>query len=202
MKKYILHFLLIISVSLQAQTRHKESSFLDKTAFKVGYYGNLIWDNGLHIGAEYLWKEKTKLKEKKKGSKTIIHQFLFNGSLGYSTNFTSQTDDGLTMYYGLSWRRTSPKRWQLQVELNPLGYYRSFLPETYEVKGDKVSKISFPGRSYYSPSIGFGFGRLAKGDKRSAWYFNFNYAIRTPYNGGALPMLSLQYGYRFYLTKK
>ena len=190
------------TMHLSAQDKTDGTSFLDKTEFKVGYYGNLSTANGFNLGAEYLWKENNKIKEKKKGQKIIKHQLLFNGSLGYSTNFTNQTDNGLHTYYGLIYRRTSPKRWQINVELNPLGYYRSFLTETFEVKRDNVSKVKLPGRDYYSPSIGFGIGRLRKGKTHSGWYLNLNYALRTPYNTGVLDIVSIQYGHRFNFKKK
>lgn len=202
MKKYSIILLLIASVKLQAQSLSNSSSFLDKTEFKVGYSGNILWDNGLNVGAEYLWKEKIKVKERKRGQKTIIHQLLFNGSIGYSTNFSNKTDNGLSTYFGLILRRTNTKGKQLSLEINPLGYYRSFLPETYEVKGGDVSKVRFPGRSYYSPSIAIGLGKLRKGKIRSGRYINLRYTIRTPYNAGTLPVLSLEFGYRFNFKKK
>lgn len=202
MKKYTINFLLIIAVFFTAKAQTDSSSFLNKTEFKVGYYGNLLWDNGLNLGGEYTWKEKEKIKEKRKGKKTITHQLLLNGNLGYSTNLTSKTDNGLFTYYGLIWRRTNSKRWQLNIELNPLGYYRSFLPETYEVKGSEVSKVRFPGRSYYAPSFAIGTGRLRREKRRSGWYLNFNCTIRAPYNAGVLPAFSLQYGYRFNYKNK
>ncbi|WP_024771905.1 hypothetical protein [Aquimarina macrocephali] len=195
-------FLLMAAVNLQAQSQTSSASFLDRTEFKIGYYGNIVWDNGLNIGAEYAWKKYVKIKERKKGQKIITHQFLFNGSLGYSTNFSTQTDNGLSTYYGLIWRRTNPKGKQYNVELNPLGYYRSFLPETYEVKGDHVSKVSLPGRGYYAPSIAIGIGKLRKGKKRSGWYLNLQCTLRTNYNTGTLPVFSLQYGHRFNFKRK
>ena len=202
MKKYFIILLLISAMRISAQDKANGTSFMDKTEFKVGYYGNLLWDNGLNLGAEYTWLEKKKVKETNKGQKTIIHQFLINGSLGYSTNFANKTDNGLHTYYGLIYRRTSPKRWQFQLELNPLGYYRSFLPETFEVNGNDVSKVRLPGRSYYTPTIAFGIGRMRKGKRRSAWYLNLNCALRTNYNAGVLPTYSIQYGYRFNFKKK
>ncbi|WP_148639384.1 hypothetical protein [Aquimarina longa] len=202
MKIYSIIFLLVATVNLQAQNQTNSSSFLDKTDFKVGYYGNVLWDNGINLGAEYLWKENIKIKERKRGQKIITRQLLFNGSIGYSTNFSTQTDNGLSTYYGIIWRRTNTKGKQLSLELNPLGYYRSFLPETYEVKGDHVSKVRFPGRSYYAPSIAIGLGKFRKGKKRSGWYLNLRCSIRTPYNAGTLPVFSLEYGYRFNFKRK
>jgi len=201
MRLIIIIFLLISALNLQAQSQSDGSSFLNKTQFKVGYSGNLIFSNGLNFGAEYVLKEKKKIKEKKKGQKTITHQLLLNGSLGYSTNFSNQTDNGLHTYYGLIWRRTSPKRWQLNIELNPLGYYRSVLPKTFEVKEDEVAEVQFPGRNYYAPSFAIGTGRLGKGKRHSGWYLNLNCSFRTPYNAGILPSFMLQYGHRFNFKK-
>ncbi|MFC5046181.1 hypothetical protein ACFSTE_04570 [Aquimarina hainanensis] len=202
MKIHYFIFLLLTAVSLQAQSQSDSSSFLDRTEFKIGYYGNILWDNGLSVGAEYQWKEKVKIKERNKGQKRITKQLLFHGNLGYSTNFATQTDNGLSTYYGLIWRRTNTKGRQLNLVINPLGYYRSFLPETYEVKGDHVSKVSLPGRGYYTPSIAIGIGKLRKDKKRSGWYLNLQCSLRTNYNAGSLAIVSLHYGHRFNFKRK
>ncbi|MEO9892742.1 hypothetical protein [Aurantibacter sp.] len=202
MKIHTLMLLLACAINLHGQSMIDGTSFLNRTAFKIGYYGDIQFEHGLNLGAEYLWKEKLKVKEKRKRAKTITHQFLINGSIGYATNFSNKTDNGLHTYYGLIWRRTNPKRWQFNLEVNPLGYYRSFLPETFEVKEDKVSKVKLPGRSYYAPSIGVGIGRQRTGKRRSGWYLNLNYTLRTPYNAGVLGGYSIQYGHRFNFKKK
>ncbi|MFK7950940.1 MAG: hypothetical protein AB8G11_25395 [Saprospiraceae bacterium] len=201
MKKFSFIFLFIFAINSQAQSQTNGSSFLNNTAFKVGYYGNVFFDNGINIGAEYEWKEKETIKEKRKRQKTITHQLLFNGSIGYSTDFNNQTNNGLSAYSGIIGRRTNSKRWQVNLELNPLGYYRSFLPTTFEVDGNDVTKVNVPGRSYYAPSIAFGLGRLGKKEKHLGWYLNFNCTLRTPYNAGTLPIFSLQYGHRFNFKK-
>lgn len=202
MNKYKIVFLLIWALNLQAQSQKECSTFLDKTEFKAGYYGTLLFDNGLNIGAEYLWKEKKKIKEKENGQKVTTHQLLINSSIGYSTNFSNQSNRGLYTHFGLIYRRTGTKRWQLNVALNPLGYYRAFLPETFEVKDGTVSKVKFPGRNYYAPSFAIGIGKLRKNKRRSGWYLNMHIAFRTPYNGGFLPNISFQYGQRFNFKKK
>ncbi len=177
-------------------------SFLDRTEFKVGYTGNILWNNGLQVGAEYLLLEKIKVKQRKKGPKSIIHQLLLDGNLGVSTNFSSRTDTGVFTNFGVMWRRTNPKGKQLSIGINPLGYYRSFLPETYEVDGNDVNKVFLPGRGYYAPALSIGLGRDRKGKVISGRYFNLNLRLRTPYNTGTLPAISLQYGIRFNFTKK
>ena len=203
MRNYIFVFLWVSTLSLNAQDKiNDRASFLDRTEFKVGYSGNLIWNNGLNFGAEYLWKEHEKIKERTRGKRTNTHQFLLNGNLGFTTNFATKTDTGLFTNFGVTWRRTNKKGKQFSIELNPLGYYRSFLPETYEVKGDKVHKVFLPGRGYYAPSLSIGLGKLREGKKLTGRYFNVNLMLRTPYNAGTLPSISLQYGYRFNLKKK
>lgn len=203
MRKYIFVFLCVSTFSLDAQDKiDTVTSFLDRTEFKIAYSGNLFWNNGLNFGAEYLWKEKVKAKERKGRQKTIIHQLLLDGNLGFTTNFSSKTDAGIFTNYGLMWRRTNTKEKQISIALNPLGYYRSFLPETYEVNGDDVNEVFLPGRGYYAPSLSIGFGKQREGKKLTGRYFNINLMYRTPYNAGALPSISFQYGYRFHFKKR
>jgi len=202
MKNSIVVLLFILACSLKAQDEIRTPSFTGKTEFKIGYSGNLIWNNGLNFGAEYRWKEKVKSKERRNKQKNNTHQFLFNGNLTFTNNFSSKTDAGIFTNYGLTWRRTNTKGKQLSVAFNPLGYYRSFLPETYEVDGDEIKKVFLPGRSYYAPSLSIGIGKLRKGKKLTGRYFNINLMYRTPYNARALPSISFQYGYRFQFKKK
>jgi hypothetical protein len=154
------------------------------------------------LGTEYLWGEKVKNKERRDKQKKITHQILFNGNLTLTNNFSSKTDAGIFTNYGLTWRRTNTKERQISVTVNPLGYYRSFMPETYEIKGDEVKKVFLPGRNYYAPSFSIGFGKLRKGKKLTGRYFNINLMYRTPYNAGTVPSIYFQYGYRFNFKKK
>ncbi|MFK8164838.1 MAG: hypothetical protein AB8H12_20500 [Lewinella sp.] len=194
--------LLLLTVKLTAQDASVSTSFLNRTDFKAGYFGNIHSNNGLNLGAEYLWKEKVKIKERRKGQKTIKHQLLLNGSLGYSTNFATKTQNGVFAYSGLVLRRVNNKSRELFVELNPLGLYRSALPKTYEVVGDDVTSVSLPGRSYYAPSIAIGIGRFRKATKRSGWYLNLQYTVLTNYNADSLHFLSVHFGRKFNFRKK
>lgn len=179
-----------------------EVSFLDRTEFKVSYSGNIFWNNGINLGAEYLLKENKKTKNRRRGQRTNTHEFLLNGTLGFTTNFSTKTDTGIFTNYGLTWRRTNKKGKQFSIAFNPVGYYRSFLPETYEVTGDNVEKVFLPGRGYYAPSISVGIGKQRKGKKLTGRFFNINLMLRTPYNAGTLPAINLEYGYRFNFKKK
>lgn len=186
----------------RSTTDLSEISFLDRTEFKASYFGNIFWNNGINLGAEYLLKENKKTKYPKRGQRTNTHQFLLNGTLGFTTNFSTKTDTGVFTNYGVTWRRTNKKGKQFSIAVNPLGYYRSFLPETYEVNGDNVNKVSLPGRSYYAPSITVGIGKQRKGKKLTGRFFNVNLMLRTPYNATTLPAISFEYGYRFNFKKK
>lgn len=172
-------------------------TFAERAEYKIAYTGSIFWNNGINLGSEYLWKEYLKPKKRRRGDRTNKHQFLLNANLGIANNLSSKTDTGIYTNAGLIWRRTNKKGKQFNVEFNPLGYYRSFLPETFEVNGDNVNKVFLPGRGYYAPSLSVGIGRERKGKVRSGSYFNVNYTLRTPYNGGMLPSFNLQYGFRF-----
>lgn len=177
-------------------------SFLERTQFKIAYSGNIFWNNGLSFGSEYLLKETLKTKNRRGKERTNTHQFLLNGNLGFTTNFSTSTDTGVFTNYGLTWRRINKKGKEFSIEFNPLGYYRSFLPETYKVNGDNVEKVFLPGRGYYAPSISVSIGKQRPGKKITGRYFNINFMLRTPYNAGNLPAFNFQYGYRFIFKKK
>ena len=201
MKNIIFAYSLFSTVALHAQDM-TAPTLMERIEFKVGYVGNIAWNNGLDIGAEYLWKENVKIKQKKRGQKTIKHHLLLAGNLAFTNNFSSETDAGAFTTFGLAWRRTNHKGRQFRIELNPLGYYRSFLPETFEVVDDDVNRIFLPGRNYYAPSLSFGIGRQREDKKLSGWYLNLNFMYRMPYNTGLLPALYFQYGYRFNAKKR
>lgn len=203
MIKYIFIYLSLFTFSLTAQDRIDTSaSFSDNVELKIGYTGNILWNNGLTFGAEYLWKEKVNTKNKKGKQKTITNQCLLNGNLAFTNNFSTETDAGIFTNFGFILRRTNTKGKQISIELNPLGYYRSFLPETYEVNGNDVDKVFLPGRGYYAPSLSIGLGKFRKDKKLTGRYFNINIMYRVPYNAGAIPSISLQYGYRFNYKKR
>lgn len=202
MRKYYILLLLISAMRLGAQDKADGNCFLDKTEFKIAYSGTLLWSNGITVGAEYLWKEFENTKERGGAERTNTHQFLFNGNLGFATNFSSKTGTGGFINAGLTWRRTNKKGNQFSIDVNPLGYYRSFLPETYKVNGDRVDKVSLPGRGYYSPSLSVSIGRQRKGKVRSGSYLGVTFSPRFNYNAGTLPTFSIQYGFRFNFKNK
>ncbi|GAB5551848.1 MAG: hypothetical protein Sapg2KO_14390 [Saprospiraceae bacterium] len=201
-RTYLVIILLLLTLMLTAQDVTESSSGLGRTDFKAGYFGNISSNHGLQLGAEYLWKEKVKNKERREQQKTIRRQLLLNGNLGYSTNFATRTQNGVFAYSGLTLRWVNAKSRALYVELNPLGLYRSVLPTTYEVSADKVRSVSFPGRSYHAPSVAIGIGQFRKEERRSGYYLNLQYTLLTNYNADILPIVSLHFGRRFNFSNK
>lgn len=193
-KTFLVVTLLLFTGILTAQDSAETPFVRERIAFKLGYFGNLVSNQGINFGTEYRWLEKVKVKERKKGQKTIKRQLLLNGSLGYSTNFATRTQNGVFTSAGLTLRRVNAKSREFSIELNPLGMYRSILPNTYQVVEEDVSRVSFPGRSYYAPSVAIGIGRFRQEIKRSGWYLNLQYTLLTNYNTGVLPIFSLHFG--------
>ena len=206
MKKCILLLLLFYFGAISAQRESTvertelNGSFLDRTEFRAGYTGNFFWNPGLTFGAEYLWKEKVRTKEKKRRTKIITKQWLFNGTAGLS--WDPRAELGVFTNYGIAWRRTNTKGKQINIQFNPLGYYRSFLGETYEVSGNEVDKVFAAGRNYYAPSISYGIGKFRKGKKLSGKYLNITYMFRMPHNTSYLPVFSIELGHRFKFKRK
>lgn len=192
---------LFTTLSVAAQEQ-QATPYFDRTDLKVGYFGNIFWNQGIALGTEYVWREKYTSKETNKGSRITTKQLLFNGYVGYTSGTELKTDNGIILQGGLTWRKTRPGGTQYSFEFNPIGYYRSLLGEAYEVNGQDVEKVSFPGRSYYAPSIAFGIGRQRKYKHVSGWYINMRLSSRAPYNSVVLPFLSFEFGQRINFKKR
>lgn len=182
------------NIELDAQT------FLDRTEFKLGYFGNSYWNPGLSGGAEYLLKERIRIKRGKRRTRRISNQFLLSGTVG--AYWDPRDHIGVFTNYGLTWRRTNHKGKQVSITLNPIGFQRNFLAETYEVTNGEVNKVFLPGRNYYAPSLSVGLGKFRNGKKLTGRYLNLDLTVLAPYNTTVQPMISLSYGYRFKFKKK
>lgn len=200
-------FIISVSSSVYGQkidskkTVELPSNFHERIEFSGAYYGNMLWDPGLKFGAEYLWKEKHKEKGTKKGTKTISKQKILSGDIGFYLSYHSQVE--VFNYYGIIFRRTSSKNnRQFNFKFNPLGYYRSFLPETYEVTEGSVSNVPLAGRNYYAPSISIGTGKVRDNKMLKARFINLNFMMLMPYNNSINPMISIDFGYRFNINKR
>lgn len=197
MNKLILILFVFTTTLLYAQ-KDSISFFNDKLNYYGTYSGNNMINPGLNFGANYNLLIKKKQKQKKNKKKITTRQLDLDGNIGFYWDPFSHC--GLYTNYGITYVKTKTKGLLLQVGLNPLGYYRSFLPETYEIdKNVEVNKIFLPGRSYYAPSFNVGIGHTRSDKFLNAWHLKFKTIILTPYNRNYLPLLFIEYGYSFKL---
>ncbi len=175
--------------------------FKDRLSYYSAYSGNNIFNPGLKFGLDYNIYSKIKQKNKGNKIKTRNHHLKMDGNLGFYWDPKSQI--GVYTNYGLVYTKTHTKGFQYQIGLNPIGYYRSFLPETYEVTDDwEVKKVTLPGRNYYAPTFLIGIGKTRKGKQLNSWFLNINSMLLVPYNSRFMPLFYLEYGYRFNFQKR
>lgn len=159
----------------------------------VGYFGNNLWNEGFRLGLEKPRDTYTKTNKSGK-ERTIVRSYSANLNLYHD----SDSHTGVFITAGWSRKKHLNNRWNFSTSLEPIGLYRSFLPETYEVddNGD-VSRVSLPGRFYLSPSASAGFGRVSKENPDNGWYARANITTLFPYNRVFMPLFNIEFGYHF-----
>jgi hypothetical protein len=196
--KIILLILLFVPMVLFAQEENKSSKI--KLDYNASYYGNNLWNPGLKFGAEYVFHKNVVEKAKKKKTKTKTHLFLINGDLGFFWDPKDYT--ALFNYYGVTYRKINTKGFNYNFGLSPLGVFRSFLSETYEVKDDgSIQKVFLPGRFYYAPTFVMGIGKNRKEKRINAWFLNVSAITLIKYNADFVPLINIEFGFRFDLSK-
>ncbi len=195
-------FLLIaVFASFNASSQERNDSILNrKIKYNYSYFANSFKNPGLNFGIEYVLKQKVRIRNKKRGNKEIFKikttQLNLSGNLGFYIHPKNHV--GIFTYYGINYRKTKSRGFQYTLGLNPLGYYRSFLPETYKVDiGGNVKKIIFPGNSYFAPNLIIGIGRYRKIKRVKTWFVNLQTMILTPYNANFVPLFNFEFGFRF-----
>jgi len=192
--KFVLFLLLLLPIILSAQENNEAVPKYEsqKTSFRIAYFGANIINPGLNFRVERIIREKIKTKKRKNGKLKTKH-ILLNGNLGFFWN--PQTHVGLFTNYGFLFRRTSHKFFNTTLGINPLGYYRSFTTETYEVDiVGEVKKKILGGRDYFAPNLIFGIGR--KKEKRE-WFLMYHLFFINNYNLTLMTQLNLEFGYKF-----
>jgi len=193
MKKFIVITFIIMSSILFAQN---DTISID---YNISCFVNNLWNSGLKFGTEYILKQQINKKQqndRKKKKKVKIQELILNADGGFYWDPMSHI--AFFLFSGIKYRNTATEKFQWNIGLNPIGYYRSFLPETYEVNDNgEIKKIFLPGKSYYSPSLTIGIGKYRKDKKMKAWFLNFNFMLLYKYNADLLPLINTVYGYRF-----
>jgi len=174
----------------------------------ISYFGNMTFHPGVRGSLEKKWKvsHKHKLKSKKrKGEFTLSksRELLPTAGIGFYVH--PRHYGALFVDGGLKFRKSrsksykkSVKRWHIGTGM---GIYRSFLPETYEVKDDKIKKVFLAGRTYFYPYFEFGSERSWRKNPNHAYFVAVNTLFLMPYNTTVMPLLNLQIGYRFKFDK-
>ena len=201
MTKTICILIMLQSIILYSQENKK---FFDKEAltYSIAYFGNNIANPGLKFETNSPIIIKTKEIQKKKKLRIHKHRLNWDGSLGFYWDPMSHV--GVFTNYGVNYEEIFTKGFKYQIGLNPVGYLRTFLPETYEVDENwNVKKVFLPGRSYYAPSFSIGIGKLRHDKRLSEWFINLNSILLLPYNTGFVPLVNLEFGYKFkFLTNE
>lgn len=194
---FIIAFLLV-SFFVKGEEGEVKANY--KYSFKAGYYGNNGHNPGLVVGADYVLWEKEKYKRKLfKPQEKVFQgrkQWLADIDAGFFVD--KQTFLGSFVTGGLVYRRIDRNQRNYHFGISPLGYFHAAFPETYKVdETGKVNRVFLPGRNYYTTTFTWGIGREMKRKKLDAWYLDLDLMILSQYNTSVLPLLSLEFGYRF-----
>lgn len=174
------------SVSLYARENEK------KLCYKISYYGNNLWNPGFNAGLEYPYstKEITDRKER-----TDILQSAVSVDLAFYADPGSHA--AILLHSGLKLKKITENALALYIGFSPLGIYRSFLPETYDVSDEwAVTRVNLPGRTYYAPNISFGIENRLSRPHLDACFLEMEATTLVPYNTYAMFLLNIKLGVR------
>lgn len=156
----------VILMNLNALTAQK---------IDLGYTGNNLWNPGITAG---------------------YHKPFASGVLSWALKGQTYWDPGshgaVSGMIGLRWnkKRNDISGWN--VGLFPLGVYRSFLPETWEVDGvGNLTRIRGAGNVYLNPSVDLRFERSVY-EKNSSWYLGISGSLLLGYNTYLLPLFFVE----------
>lgn len=142
-------FTLIVSNCL-AQFKNLES-------VSISYYGEMIIHPGVKICADYNLKEWDKTKiTKKDSSKTINKSLLISPAFGFFYHKRYQT--GLSIIPECKYKKRNKKGGFYELGIG-LGYFRSFIPNTYEVNSSGEVNKTIAGHNYFASNYFVSFGK-------------------------------------------
>lgn len=185
----ILVFTLIVSDCL-AQFKKLES-------VSISYYGEMITHPGLKVSADFNMKEWEKMNSTKKdSSKTIDKSFIISPALGFFYHRRYQT--GLVFIPEVKFKRQNPRGRFFECGIG-LGYFRTFIPNSYEIKSSgEVNKV-VAGHNYFATNYFISFGKdLIVNKELPISYFikpQFIYAVPNFPNGTGYFALEIGIGY-------
>lgn len=160
----------------------------EEPSYRLGLLTNGIFKNpGLNLNHQIPISYSIK-----DGAKRNIKTLSLNTNLGFY--WDPKTHVASYINIGINRRKTNAKNRQWLVAMNPIGYMRTFVHEAYEVDEDlNITRKRLAGRSYYTPEIIFGTGKIKN---ERARFFNIHLMILLKSNLGILPLLHFEFGYR------
>jgi len=181
----LLCLILVLPKSIYSQNR--------PLSLELSYLGNNFWnpglkaslDAGIYTAAIITSKEKTRSLQK---------------SHRLDIGFFADPGSYRGLFINAGWQRKTiyPNRFFISWAANPIGLFRSFLHETYEVSPDgEISKVTLPGRLYLAPSFQTSLGRVSKKHPDRSCFARLNMILLIPYNTFIMPLLNVEVGCTF-----
>lgn len=131
------------------------------------YTGEMITHPGFKLGLHHGFKQWESVKEKKNGkNKKYVKQFVASPGLGVFYHRRYQT--AVYAIQELSYECQKPNGRYRSCGLG-LGYMRTFIPNTYEVKNGKVERTT-SGDNYLIIPLFVTVGRKPFGHQRLGWF--------------------------------
>lgn len=169
----------------------KAQGFPHPWSLHAGYYGNNLWNPGIQVGAD---RQRVTMDKSRNDHDFTVEKW-FTGDLGYYLDPGSHGASFLQV--GTTRRKYKDKMFYTQTGFNPLGIYRSILPETYTVTdAGHVEQVNSPGNWYYAPSVSWGVGQYYRKLPGSGWYARLELMALLPYNTYVQFLFNVNLGYR------
>lgn len=144
----------------------------------VGYAGNNLWNPGAQIGVSHPINPASR--------------WHWSSQLGGFWDPDSYV--GIYVHAGIGYEITVSEVTTIQLDIMPLGCFRSILPETYSVNDlGEVYQVTLPGTFYFAPSLRGRWVRMLR-LMEGEWFLGLQGMLLTPYNTYSLPLLQVEAG--------
>ncbi|MFT5724747.1 MAG: hypothetical protein ACI9JN_001869 [Bacteroidia bacterium] len=164
--------------------------------YRVAYSQYDLFHPGITIAKPFVWTNKTKEKDKKKGLKRIGKSNLFLPQFTYYNQIRTENNFSIGCELVRQRHRMKPANWKFETGVG-LHYVRSFnAGKTFELQDGTFKRIRFAGQNYFAPSLSYSVGRdfFKKRPRPISTYIKPQVLLLMPYNAGVVPSIYLQLG--------
>lgn len=197
--KFLLIFIFFLCFICSPRQLLSNNPYQDRAyIYSVSYHGNTIWNPGLNAGVEIPRAFATTTNKREQ---TILKYKFFQADAGFFAD--RRIEFALYANGGLTWRRQKDNKLFWQLGISPVGFYRSFLPNTYEFTDEglvtgTVERLTLAGNFYFAPAISFQTGKISSSRPISNWFAEVNLITLMPYNTYIMPLVNVKVGYRLF----